>query len=48
MATSPKVLFMSGVTLLAHLAFFTFLGGVEYGHQVTFSLTHPWNKWIDK
>jgi hypothetical protein len=34
MVTSPKVLFMSGITLLALLAFFTFLGGVEYGHQV--------------
>jgi len=31
---SPKFLFLSGLTIIALLAFFTFLGGVEYGDQV--------------
>ncbi len=31
---SPKVLFMSGITILALLAIFTFFGGVEYGDRV--------------
>jgi hypothetical protein len=31
---SPKFLFLSGLTIIALLALFTFLGGVEYGDQV--------------
>ena len=33
---SPKVIFMSGITILALLAIFTFFGGVEYGDRVQF------------